>query len=205
MTDYTTVQAVRALIGSESSGAADAVLERLITAVSRHIDRACRRPDGFVAAAQPTARLFPARGGAWLAIDECISVGSVAVRPGVSAPFLPWDAADWLAIGGAPDAPRFAPPFTWLGAAPGGAHLRFPHSPAAPAVQVTARWGYAESVPEAVSLACAIVVAGLYRRGASGFADLQGGEGLGTLRDRGALDGDAHALLRDGGFIRPLV
>jgi hypothetical protein len=72
-------------------------------------------------------------------------------------------------------------------------------------VQVTARWGYAESVPEAVSLACAIVVAGLYRRGASGFADLQGGEGLGTLRDRGALDGDAHALLRDGGFIRPLV
>jgi hypothetical protein len=204
MTDYTTVQAVRALMGSESSGAADTTLLALITAVSRHIDRVCRRPDGFVAAANPSARMYPARGGAWLAIDECVSVTAVSSRA-PDGSFTPWDAANWLACGGAPDLPRFAPPFLWLGIAPGGAFARFPCSPDAPAVQVTARWGFAESVPEPVSLACAIAAARLYKRGASAFADVGGGRDLGVLRIDAGLDGEAHALLRTGGFIRPLV
>ncbi|MBK8023515.1 MAG: hypothetical protein IPK19_19300 [Chloroflexi bacterium] len=222
MADYTTVQRLRAAMGSEVAGSHDDVLARLIMAVSRQIDRACNRPDGFVAAAEPAAREFAGTGMAVLSIDECLSVTLVESRTGPTEAYAAWAADDWRAFSGDAAMPDFTrTPFTALMVLP-GAHAVFPSgvhsgrhsfrlSPeslrqwSVPTVRVTARWGYAESAPPDIETACIIQAARLFKRGLAAFQDVGGGEGLGTLTYRRGLDPEARAILEGGRYIRPRI
>lgn len=207
MTDYTTVQNLRDAIGSVVSGPVDdALLARLIAAVSGQIDRACNRPDGFLAAADASPREYPAFGGPSVGIDECVSVALVEARPSPAAEYAAWAETDWVAFSGGPGAPQFwRRPYTGLMIRPGGAFARFPDGQAdgarPPMVRVTARWGFAETVPGAVEMACIIAAARLYQRGGAGFPDAA--RMAEALAFRTALDGEAFALLRAGRFVRP--
>ncbi|MDZ4771209.1 MAG: hypothetical protein SGJ24_18970 [Chloroflexota bacterium] len=210
MSDYTTVQRLRAAIGSEVSNSDDAVLSRLITAVSGQIDRACRRPDGFIAVPTATVREFPSDGRALLDIDECIAVTLVEARPVPGADYTPWDAADWRAFSGSALAPHFTrTPFTAIMVVPGGKVRAFADgradSVSAPMVRVTARWGYAASVPGTIETACIIGAARLYKRGASAYQDAIAGSDVGMLSYRRGLDAEVEAILRGGHFLRPRV
>lgn len=225
MSDYTTIQVVRATIGSDVAGTADEVLARLITAVSRQIDRACNRPDGFVAAAVPSAREYAGTGAAVLSIDECLTVTLVEARHNpADASYLAWGADDWRAFSGDALTPDFTrTPFTALMTLPSGDHPVFPSgifsgwssSRAAlselplrqwsvPTVRVTARWGYAESIPEDIANACVIQVARMFKRGKSGYADTLASADMGTLQYR-KLDPEVEAILRQGRYIRAVI
>lgn len=224
MTDYTTVQRLRAAMGSEVSGTTDEVLARLITAVSRLIDRACNRPDGFVAADAPSAREYAGTGEAVLSIDECLSVTLVEAKddPADSA-YTAWTADDWRAFSGDVLAPDFTrTPFTALMTLPGGDHPVFPSGVysgrsgsrvalsdlplrqwSVPTVRVTARWGYGTIPPPEIETACIIQAARWYKRGLTAFQDTAGGGELGALTYRRGLDPEAWAILEGGRYVRP--
>ncbi|MCK6581196.1 MAG: hypothetical protein L6Q98_24155 [Anaerolineae bacterium] len=215
MTDYTTVQRLRAAMGSEVSGTTDDVLARLITAVSRLIDRACNRPDGFVAADAPSAREYAGTGEAVLSIDECLSVSLVEAKDDpAEAAYTAWTADDWRAFSGDALAPDFTrTPYTALMTLPGGDHPVFPsgmragrsgsRTLSAPTVRVTARWGYGEIAPPEIETTCIIQAARWYKRGLTAFQDRAGGGELGALTYRRGLDPEAWAILEGGRYVRP--
>ncbi|MDZ4768360.1 MAG: hypothetical protein SGJ24_04465 [Chloroflexota bacterium] len=223
MADYTTVQKVRATIGSQVSSADDDVITRLISAVSRQIDRYCNRLDGFEASATATARVFPGRGETTLWIDECAAVTLVEGRESVSSAWTGWTAGDWIPFSGDDMSPNFnKTPYHGLMVMPSGTHSVFPHGAYSsmwvfdtgrrqrgivmtlPTVQVTARWGYALSVPDDVENACIIQTARMYKRGQSAYADTLATSDFGTMQYR-KLDPEVEAILTGGRYIRPRV
>jgi hypothetical protein len=94
----------------------DSVLEGIISAVSRTIDRVCNRPDGFVAASTATARLFAANGGAVLWIDEAAAITLVEAKASTGdSTYTAWASTDWLPGSGDPRLPDFnATPYQWI-------------------------------------------------------------------------------------------
>src|SRR3972149_2829745 len=72
-----------------------------------------------------------------------------------------------------------------------------------PTVRVTAKWGYAVSVPAQVKEACIIQTARWYKRGQSAWADTVANPDVGQLMYRKELDPDVKFILSDGGFVKP--
>mgnify|MGYP007026936025 FL=1 len=64
-TAYCTYDQLAPLIGKQVIDDV-AVINGLILAVSESVDRICNRPDGFVASADATTRLFAGSGSGWL-------------------------------------------------------------------------------------------------------------------------------------------
>lgn len=226
MADYTTVQQVRATIGSIVSNTADNVIDRLITAVSRQIDRKCNRPDGFVAASTATERFYAGSGTPVLYIDEAAAITAVAGKSSPSdADYTAWAATDWIAFSGSAERPNYnRAPYNGLMTLPGGNYAWWasggapyrsgfrPHiddvmtsSRGLPTVRVTAKWGYALIVPPDIENATIIAVARLFKRGEGGFSDLLASGDFGALAVRAASAPEVDEILREGRYIRPMV
>ena len=194
-----------------------------------------RRLDGFVTAAAATARAFPGSGMATQRIDECTSITAVAVKESVTdTTYTAWVAADWLLFRGDPRWPEFnIPPFDHLMVAPGGDYgafmsgasgggsymdrffptslppSRLRHNPraaySAPTVQVTARWGYADTCPGEIREAAIMQAGQWYKELQGAMTDTLATPDVGVLIYEKSLHPAIKRILVDGRYIRATV
>ena len=76
---YATLDDIKTAVNKISTSD-DAALLLNLAAATKAIDNFCRRPDGFVADAAASARVYTAHGGPILDIDECVEITLVAVK-----------------------------------------------------------------------------------------------------------------------------
>lgn len=210
MTDYITLVNVKSRI--EKAGVEDdAVISAIITSASLAIDRYCNRPDGFVALTNATARIYPGSGKDVQRIDECTAITLVEVKDSVTDDtYVSWAATDWIPFRGDVEKPDFnRTPYTHLMTDLNGGYSDFTcgnySRRAVPTVRVTAKWGYATTVPGPIQEACAALTARWYKRYQSAWADTQGNADLGILLYRQVLDPDIQMMLKEGRYIRQPV
>jgi hypothetical protein len=214
---YGTASELRARI-DKTSTADDSVLESLIRAATRNIDRACNRPDGFVADMAANARYYVGSGKSFQWIDECVSVTAVAVKDSASDDedsYVAWTVgtvgttteADVFPATGDPAMPDYTTtPHTLLVVGANGDYSTFTGgsftsrggfrplttvSRGLPTVRVTARWGYAASVPEDVKEAALMQSARWFKRFQSAMSDT-GFWWTGVMSNRRRGDDDRH-------------
>ena len=228
---YATAAEMRDVIELASTDK-DAILDRLLSAASRAIDGYCNRPDGFLAIATATARYFPGSGKGYQWIDECVAVSAVAVKDSASDDeddYTAWTlgtigtttGADVFLATGDPEYPEFTrTPYTLLVIGANADYSIFPSGnfrtrggfrPSSdsvrglPAVKVTARWGYAATVPANVKEACILQSARWWKRGQSAWADTIANVDFGVLMYRKSLDPDLQAMLMEARLVRPAL
>lgn len=202
---YCTAAEVRAQIQKSDTGD-DSTITAIIAAAEEAINNFCNRPDGFVAPGTAVARIFPGGGEAVLWIDECAAVTAVAAKESPDdSSYTAWASTDWLAGSGDPDFPDYnRTPYQWIRVTPGGVYGVFPAS-RWPVVQVTAKWGYATTVPDVVKQACITQAARWYKRGQGAWSDTLASADFGMLMFRQQLDPDMAMMLKLGRLIRPVV
>ncbi len=222
MTAYCTAVEVRAQAGGKTSTGDDTMIGVLIDAAQLAINGLCNRPDGFVADATATARVFTGSGEGVQFIDECAAITLVAVKDSPSdSTYTSWAAGDWLAFSGDPMRPDFnRTPYTGVMCTADGDYSRFTSGEyvgrggfkpevyagrAVPTVQVTAKWGYALTVPAVIKQACITQVARWYRRGQSSWADTLANAELGLVQYRKVLDPDVEMMLIRARLVRPAI
>ena len=175
----------------------DARISDLIDAASATLDQVCNRPEGFVAQGVASAKLFAGSGRDYQMIGECVEVTLVEIKRGGT-----WETlSDWAAFAGDSKFPVYdSLPYTGvLADAASFDASRLPN------VRVTARWGYADSVPPQVREACMIWVSRWLKRGQSSYADTLTSDMGGTLEFRRQVDPDVMAILQKGRLIKPTV
>lgn len=224
---YATTLELRAEIEKDKN-ASDGVLDALIDAASRAVDRYTNRiEDGYVALTTAAARDYVGSGRTTQMIDECVAITSVAVKASISdSTYTTWAAGTWLPARGGGSFPRFyGLPYDLLvadassssgcgiftsGSGSAESHL-WPDTMIhyhdmrirQPTVRVTARWGYAATVPDTIKQATIMQAARMFERLKVGMADSLATTDLGELRFTQDLDPDVQFLLRLGRWIRP--
>ena len=170
-----------------------AVLEAILKAATEAIDNYCNRPDGFVAVETAAARVYANSGKPYLEIDECIAVSQVEIKDSGGYTVVATD--DWEPFAGDSRRPNYnRTPYTRLMLADQGQRVR-----------VTARWGYAATVPAVIKQAVITQATRWYKRAESGWADATGNADFGMMLFRRVLDPDVEMMLKDGRFIRPSI
>lgn len=203
----------------------DTTLAALLEAASTAINNYCNRPDGFIADAAATARIYSGSGQPTQAIDECTSITLVAVKDSpTDTTYTSWATTDWDAFGGDPHNPDFQPtakgkPYTGLMYANSDYSVftsgRFislkgfadPERTrrSVPTVQITAKWGYATTAPGPVREACIMQAARWYKRAQAAYSDTLAMPDTGTLMFRKILDPDIQHILEQGRYVKPVI
>lgn len=222
---YATIAELRLQIDKTGvTGTGDpANLQLLLDAATNAINGYCNRPDGFVAIAVATARLYNGSGGPYQFIDECAVVTKVEVKESPSdTTYLTWSAAtDYLPFRGDPTEPDFNRlPYDGLMVVPNGTYSHFTSgkftqrqgfmpdtvvSRGTPTVRITANWGYAVTCPVQVKEACIIQASRWFKRGESAWADAMAPASFGTLMYTKVLDPDVQLILQAGRLVKPMV
>lgn len=219
---YATAAELRARINKVDTSKDVTVLTPLLSAAERNINLACNRPDGFVALTSATARIYTGSGKSYQWIDECVEITKVEVRETVTdTDYTEWSSSDYIEARGDPKYPDFnTTPYHLLVIDPGGDYSIFtngqysyvPGFPpeydvvrGVPTVRVTAKWGYAVSVPADIKEACLMQAARWFKRFEGSMSDALASENLGMLLFRQSLDPDIKRLLVDGRYVRPSV
>lgn len=226
MTNYCTAAEVRSVTNKSGTDHDDLLNDIIIPATSLAIDAFCNRPEGFfVADASATARTYVGSGGTVQWIDPCVEISQVAVKDSPSdTSYSAWAAADWIAARGDPEKPDFnSTPYNLIVVSAVGDYDTFtsgrfssrrgfrpldetPSDRGVPTVQVTAKWGYATSVPAQIKLAAVAQSSRWYKRGLSAWQDETATTPFGSLRFKTQiLDPDIQFMLRDGRFVMPAV
>lgn len=202
-------------------------VEALLDAASEAINNQCHRKDGFVADTTATARLFTGSGKSIQMIDECVEITAVAVKNSITdTTYTAWASTDWIAFGGSYKRPDFnvlvydePRPYTGLMVSINGNHARFTsgmiktgregfppldyqENIGQPTVQVTAKWGYASVVPNAIKQATLIHAARFFKRGQMQWGDALANQDFGEVRFVKRTDPTYDYLVQHG-FIRP--
>lgn len=222
---YATAAELRAQIDKTTTrGITDANLQVIIDAASRTIDNLTERElDGYEAGSTPTARVFAGSGKPyqWLQTDA-VEITTVAVKESVTSDtYTAWNSGDWIAFRGDPLDPDFnSTPYTGIMVDPTGdesifisgsyiTRQGFPPSTdiprGVPTVQVTARWGYAATVPDAIKQATIMQATRWYKRLQSAMADGLGGTELGRLAYVQPVDPAVRNLLILGRWMIPTI
>jgi hypothetical protein len=204
-----------------------AQVEALLDAASAAINNQCHRKDGFVADTTASTRTFVGSGKSVQMIDECVEITAVAVKKSITdSTYTAWSATDWLAFGGSYKRPDFnvlsydePRPYTGLLVALNGNYSRFTSgliktgregfppldyeaNIGQPTVQVTAKWGYAVTVPNAIKQATLIHAARFFKRGQAQWADALANADFGEIRFVKKTDPTYDYLVQHG-FIKP--
>lgn len=201
----------------------DIVLTALLDVASRLVDAYCNRiDDGFVAGGVSTERLFVGIGKTYCYIDEALSVDEVEIRYGVNEEWEPLALGTWAPFTGDGLRPDFnhAP---YHGIALTGASsqvipdgrvgnnysdisygLTSANFPPVPTLRVTAKWGYAATVPSVVKQATIIIATRMFKRGQSAWTDATANADLGQMVYTKEVDPDVKALLVLSRMTRPL-
>ena len=219
---YATAAELRARINKTDATKDVTVITPLLSAAERNINKACNRPDGFVALTTATARIYTGSGKSYQWIDECIEVTKVEVKETVTDDdYTEWSSSDYIEARGDPKCPNFNTlPYHMLIIDPGGSYSLFtngtysyvPGFPpevdivrGVPTVRVTAKWGFSEDVPADIKEACLMQAARWFKRFDGAMSDALATENLGALLFRQSLDPDIKRLLVDGRYIKPVV
>lgn len=232
MADYATIAELKTQL-DKTLVKDDNMLGAVITAASRAIDRHCNRPDGFVALVTATARYYPGSGKPYQWIDECTSVTAVAVKDSPSDDedaYTAWTvgivgtttSADVFPASGYPNCPNYTDtPYNLLIIGANNSHsstftsgkfvtrggfrpsTEIPHG--LPTVKVTAKWGYATTVPAQIKEACIMQAMRWYKRIQGGMADSLASSDLGQMMYTKELDPEIGFILDRGRFVRPAL
>ena len=211
MTDYCELDDLKTQIEISTTDKDDA-LEFLITRASRAIDRWCGREDSwFVALTVATAREYKGSGKYWQHIDENVEVSLVEVKDSPNdTDYVEWASTDWIAYTGSRDFPNFnlTPYMALMTDTANGDYSVFtasfkPPLPPMPTVRVTAKWGYAVTVPPQIEEACIVQVSRWFKRAQSSWADTIARGDFGELRYTNKVDSTVAGLLQDGGWVDP--
>lgn len=220
---YATVASLKLKINKQLN-VDDQVLQGALDHASTLIDQVCHRdPGGFQAIPQPSARLYSGNGTGVQRINECVEVTLVEVKDSPSDnTYTAWESTDWIAATGDPRFPDFnTTPYLFLLALPTGTYDIFtsgrwvhrmgfrPIHPirtkfGTPTVRVTARWGYADSVPGEIAEAVVIQASRWFKRGQSSYSDTMSTSDFGQLFYQRTLDPDIALILDKGRYISPL-
>lgn len=193
-TPYATLEEAKAMSAMQSD-AHDVAFQLALNAAGEAIEHLCQRR--FVADAVASVREYSGTGVAWVYVDECIAVEQVEVR----AP------AGWTvieAVGFAGDAlrPSYRPPYAGVVRVDGGIFFT---GDVGATVRVRARWGYAESVPPVVKMACIGQATRWLKRSQGSWADTLMAGDAGTMLYKQVLDPDIKMMLVSGRLVRPTV
>jgi len=219
--DYCTAAEVRAQMGNKLGQADDLLIGVMIQACARAINSLLGKPLGFIAEATASARIYPGSGMPYQYIDECISITSVAVKDSVTdSTYTAWTTGDWIAATGDPAYPDFNTlPHDLLLIAPGGNESWLTSgaycglngftplhggATSAPTLQVTAKWGYAATIPADIKQATIAQTARWYKRSEAAWEDVTARREEGQLVYR-ELDPDIQAILLQGRYWKPAL
>lgn len=230
---YATVAQLKADINlRDDEGKWTNTLDRCLDAAERVINRTCNRPDGFVADSSASARYYSGSGGPIQWIDECAAISSVAVKDSPSDDedsYTAWTLgtvgtttdADCFPASGSPEDPDFyRTPYTLLIIGANGSYSHFtsgsftsrggfrPTTTVArgvATVEVTARWGFATTVPDDIKEACIMQSARWFQRLKSSMADTVVSAEFGQLMFRKVLDPDIELILVQGRYVKPAI
>lgn len=181
---YATLASLKSAVGITDS-TDDTLLQVALDSATETIDQHCNRT--FVAASTATARTFTADTTTRVEVDDIYTATGLIVSSSNSAvaAAVPYVSAGYEL--GPVNAAALGRPWTYLVGS---------FSATAGAISVTAKWGFAATVPTAVQQACLLQASRLFSRrhspyGISGSPDL-GGE----LRLLAKVDADVAVLLR---------
>lgn len=211
---YATVDELKDQIGKTGTDE-DTVLEAILDAASVAIDNFCQRPDGFEADAAASVRTYSGDGGPILDIDEYVEVTLVEVKDSpTDDDYTAWEDEDWIPFSGDARRPNLNPivqgrPYTAIMVSAVGSESIFTDGRTSrrgvPTVRVTARWGYAATVPAVVRQAAITQATRWWKRGGSAWADSVGSPTVGQLFYRRDLDPDLKMMLVNGALVRMVV
>jgi len=231
MPSYATVSEFKDEVQITSHTTSDWI-EALLDAAEQAINNICKRPDGFVADAVANARYYSGTGLPWQEIDECTSVSAVAVKDSPSDDedsYTSWTVgtvgtttdADVFPARGSGRNPQYGKtPYNLLVIGLNGAYSYFPSGRITtrrgfkpeytggvnlPTIKVTAKWGYATTVPYTIKQACIMQAARWYQRLKSSMADTTAGPEYGALLYRKVIDPDIELILVQGGYVKPTI
>ena len=217
---YATVAELKARINKTGSGD-DTVLEALLEAATLAIDRYCNRLDGFVADSTASARTYVGSGGVVQRIDECVEVTKVEVKDSVTdTDYVEWSSSDYILASGDPRRPEFNRlPYTLLIIDPNGDYDYFTGGEytgrggfkplvaqvrGVPTVRVTAKWGFATSVPYDIKELCIMQAARWYKELEGSMAGRLTSVEIGEM-DTSSLMGKVKAVLDAGRYKRVAI
>lgn len=202
-------------------------VEALLDAASEGINNVCKRKDGFVADTNASARTYTGSGSNIQRIDECVEITLVEVKRSITdTTYTAWDNTDWIAFGGSIKKPDFnvllydePRPFTGIMVALTGTQSHFVsglshvgkegfpprnkfYEIGQPTVRVTAKWGYAVTVPDAIKQAVIIQASRFFKRSQAQWSDAIANSDFQELRFVKKTD-PAYDFLVMHGFIKP--
>lgn len=189
------------------------MLNQMLEAASRCIDRMCRKRVDFFTGVVVEARFFAGTGEAWLRIPVCTAITEVAVKEGVAedtytawtSPTTPMaDDGDWIPCHGDPVAPVFSAPYTLIIIDPGGEFSEILDGDGDPTVRVTGSWGEITATPDDIREACVMQAARWLKQMQGAMASELGAANFGQIMYRRNLDNNIKQILVDGGWITPL-
>ena len=217
---YASVREIKEQLGGKLSNDDDLLIKALRNSSARYINHYLGYPDGFLALEEATTRVYPGSGKTHQHIDPCIEVTAVAVKDSpTSDSYDAWTSSDYVVASGSPIYPDFnSTPYTLLLVDPAGSESYFTSgnyygpqgfpigrsSATTPTVQVTARWGYADTIPEDIKEACIAMTARLYKRGEASWEDTTASRDQGQLVYR-RVDHDIEQLLIATRYYRPAL
>lgn len=210
---YATKAELKAQIGATGTND-DTVIDALLATASRLWDMYCGRlEDGFEAADSATAREYPGTGKAWLYIDENVEITALGYKTAVTdSNYTALTTADFRGFRGAPNSRN-----TKFGITPYHGLMLTPNATisifldglydtrriAEPTVQVTARWGYADTIPAVIQQATLTQATIFYKRGKAAWADVLVDGNFGEARFVRKLDPALQLLVNSTGVVRP--
>jgi len=217
MTVYATAAQlqIRTQMLSVPSAAQLVMMNEILEAASRNIDRMCRRVDnGFISDAVAAAKYFSAFGDPYLKIPQCIEITEVAVKVSVTDDdYTAWDTpttvmagdGDWIPCRGSPDDPIFdSVPYDLLIIDPNGDYANFFSSGGAPVVKITAKWRSPLAVPQDIAEAT-LMQATIWMKQYQGVMSSElDAENFGKILYRRNLSQGVKQILIDGGWVLPL-
>lgn len=199
MTDYTNAASIRQLVsdsGFSTDTSYDSLLGVLITAASRAIDRFVGGWDDYFVQSGSETRYFDGTGENTIYIDPMVELTSVAVSESGyvgATDYTAWtlntDYMVWPYNYAAMNKPIRELRIIWHGNK--NKFYNYPKS-----VKVTGRFGRSASVPDDVSLACAMQVNRWFMRAKSGFQDASAAASVGQVLYTKELDPEIRFILQ---------
>lgn len=205
-TKYATAVEVFSAIGQTDQATDLAQMNRIIDAVSRLIDGYMNRADyGFVALETAEANLYAGDGKNYLWIADCIEITTVKMKKSLSSTTYDYtfSVGEIIPFRGDSRRPQYNKlPYTGILIGYNTTYPRFTGGNPAnisrkwqrlhpdgndsdvnlPTVEVTAKWGYAVTVPPVIKEACIIEAMRIYKQEEAGMADAGFNANLGETR-----------------------
>jgi hypothetical protein len=223
--DYATLEDLQEIPKFDVTKYAD-ICQFMLDSAAKHIDSITHRH--WLAQSTASARLFTGSNSQIIEIDENTSVTALGFKYNFSdATYTTMATTDYIAFSGSNDSPNFNDkPYTKLMINPNGDFAYFPfvsafgsafgngwytderelkRIPAYPSIQVTAKWGYADTVPDTIKH-CTILQATRWIKRAQGvYGDAIGNIDTGQILYVNKMDKDMQAMLQVGGLIKVSV